>query len=166
VSPFPVALESRLRLRRSPDKYLGLFRVFAGLAADPFAAERGGRSSLRFEALLARVLPDLSLASVSEEGGDLVVRLRRSGGEIVRLDELTDSERALLLFVLTFARFELQGSVVLCDTPELHLGPEDAARVVGHLAALGPDNQIIVATGSPPVLLAAERHQILELSGG
>ena len=173
------AAEGRLRLTRDPDKYAGLRRLFHDLTlADAarlsqlldtqgIALRTQQPDALApFKEAIAALLPDLRLASV--ELGERATRVwfQRRDGARVELDELSDSEQQALLFAVTFRRLGLNHSVILIDTPELHLHPRRVAPFFGRLVELGRDNQIIAATTSAELLATVRPEQVIDLGQG
>ncbi len=86
----------------------------------------------------------------------------RPGGE-VELSDLSDGERAVVLFAAAFERLGLDQAIVLIDMPELMLHPEDHVRVVDGLASMLTDGQLIIATTSPAILRAVPASRICSL---
>lgn len=173
------AAEGRLRLTRDPDKYAGLRRLFHDLTlADASRLSqlldiqgialrtRQPDALAPYKEAIAALLPDLRLASV--ELGERATRVwfQRRDGARVELDELSDSEQQALLFAVTFRRLGLDHSVILIDTPELHLHPRRVAPFFGRLVELGRDNQIIAATTSAELLATVRPEQVIDLGQG
>ncbi len=116
-----------------------------------------------FAQAIAAVLPHLRLAGFDlGDGGGL--RFSRRAGEVVALDDLSDSEHQGVLFALAFAYFGLSGSIILIDEPELHMHATARVRFLETLAALGRDNQILAATGAAELVSAAKPGHVIELS--
>jgi hypothetical protein len=92
------------------------------------------------------------------------VRFRSRDGEVVDLDELSASERQAVLFGVTFLRSGVHGSLVLIDSPELHIHPSRQADFFAALCARGRDNQIVAATTSLAVLGSVRADQVVDLS--
>src|SRR5258706_14717461 len=110
-------------------------------ATDP-AAERNE--------LLPRFLIGRVVAGFDVSACDLA--FVTAAGSTCDLDELSASERQGVLFAATFRRSGVRGSLVLIDTPELQLHPDDHARFFAALQRLEPGNQILAATTSPAIL--------------
>lgn len=120
-------------------------------------------------------LADPALAVITERGlrrlrPSLRIDARRglfeAAGEGERLSpaHLGGSDEALLAMALALSRFPCDHGIVLADTPEAHLGPEDARAVVSFLCDLSPTAQWILATTSPFVLESeAGRAAVLRL---
>ncbi len=64
-----------------------------------------------------------------------------------QLTELSASEADSVIFSATATLVGLSNSIVLVDRPEMH--GIDPARALAGLAALGTNNQIILASPSP-----------------
>ena len=92
------------------------------------------------------------------------VRFRCRDGTVVDLDELSASERQAVLFGLTFLRSGVHRSLVLIDSPELHLPPRRHADFFAGVCALGRDNQILAATTSAELLASVGLDQVIDLS--
>jgi energy-coupling factor transporter ATP-binding protein EcfA2 len=171
--PMSEAAEGRARLTRDPDKYAGLephveevARAALGRAL-AMVEERGALSRgeipdalAPFKEAVAAMVPGLRLVGVD---GD---RLRFAKRDDVRLglEQLSEGERQGVLFALAFRRFDLAGSIVLIDEPELHVHASERVRFLEALKALGRDNQIIVATGSTELVLAGVHEHVIDLS--
>ena len=84
----------------------------------------------------------------------------RAGGGEVELRDLSDGERAVVLFAAAFERLGLERSVVLIDMPELMLHPEEHVRVFDGLASMLVEGQLIVATTSPAILRAVASNRV------
>ena len=78
---------------------------------------------------------------------DLERHVLTSRGRVLpHLGQLTASEADAVMFAATAALVGLSQSIILIDKPELHgLEPD---RVIDGLAALGANNQLIMATSS------------------
>jgi hypothetical protein len=159
-----------LRLLRDDAKYGGLeeyaVQVSLGLdAADP--NERGGErlAASQLAAAFATLCRTKRLDGVRRIDGGLEPRFVDGGGHHHGIDQLSDSERQAFLFAGTFVRCGVSGSLVLIDTPELHLSGADAPAFLAAIARLGADNQLVVATGSSEILAAASASQVIRLEG-
>jgi hypothetical protein len=76
---------------------------------------------------------------------------------------LSSSEQQALIFATTFLFIGLSGSVVLVDTPELHLASAAVAPFALALRGLGRDNQLILATGASELVASAPPTSIIRL---
>lgn len=112
------------------------------------------------DAVLA-VAPDLRLVGVDLNTG---LRFVRRSREEIGVDELSDGERQVVLFALAYRALALDGALVLVDEPELHIHAAHRARLLHALIGLGPDNQLIVATGAKELVSAADPGQVIDLS--
>jgi energy-coupling factor transporter ATP-binding protein EcfA2 len=117
-----------------------------------------------FKEAIAALLPDLRLAAVELEDRMARIWFQRRDGARVELDELSESEQQAVLFAVTFRRLGLNHSVILIDTPELHLHPRCHAAFFAGLLELGRDNQIIAATTSAELCAAARPEQVIDLA--
>jgi hypothetical protein len=174
ISP---VMEARTRLAATNDKYR-LLRGYLidailndGLALAETVREQGialRRTEPDAQAWVREVLRPL-LRDKSFDGIDRLesgfrVRFRCRDGVIVDLDELSASERQAVLFGVTFLRSGVHRSLVLIDTPELHLHPCRHTSFFAALRTLGRDNQIIAATTSAELLSAVRPEQVIDLS--
>ena len=174
ISP---VMEARTRLAASLDKYRPLrgYLIEAilndGLSLAETVRERGiavrraepdAQTGIR-EALRA-LLRDKAFDGIDRPESGYRVRFRCRDGEIVDLDELSASERQAVLFGVTFLRSGVHRSLVLIDSPELHVHPRRQTDFFSALCALGRDNQIIAATTSPELLSAVRTDQVIDLS--
>ena len=73
-------------------------------------------------------------------------------GARIELADLSDSEAQAVLFAATFQRQGLDDSLVLLDTPELHIPDADQAAFFDAVCRLGVNNQVIAATSSRSIL--------------
>lgn len=158
--------DKMMRLEKSDAKYTGLVRfvVEAGLGLDVDAEgnpKPPGRAKRAFEALCSTK----RLGGLYSAEGTVLPGFFDSQGNAYGLGQLSDSELEAFLFAISFVRSGLagsrSGSLVLIDTPEKHLGAEDAAKFVDALRRLGEENQLIVATRSREVAAAAQRLHTL-----
>ena len=166
--------EARARLTRARDKYACILDGLHELALDEASrAARALRESSPREALpdmfepfeqaITALLPALRLSGFElGDGGSL--RFSGRSGEVVSLDELSDSEHQGVLLALAFRYFGLEHSIVLIDEPELHIHASVRVRFLEALTALGRDNQIIAATGAAELVNSVERGQVIVLS--
>lgn len=166
--------EARARMTRARDKYACILDGLHELALDEASRaaralrESGPREALPdmfepIEQAITTVLPALRLSSFElGDGGGL--RFSGRSGEVVGLDELSDSEHQGVLLALAFRYFGLDHSIVLIDEPELHIHASARVRFLEALAALGRDNQIIAATGAAELVNSVERGQVITLS--
>ncbi len=117
------------------------------------------------KAAVASLCPDLRLLSAEPraEGRPLLWFQNRKGTK-VELASLSQAEHQALLFALLFETLGLQRSIVLFDTPELHIHPADQARFFQAVCRLGQDNQIIAATTSPAILASASPVHVIDLT--
>lgn len=153
--------EAALRVAKPPDKYASVVDVLidaalrGGLDVLDRLRERGIALASAFDGLapfrraLATLVSTVQLDRVEHVDGSLELRFAHRSGASLRWDDLSEVERQAVLFATTFVDLGLVGSLVLIDTPELHVAPERQRDWVGALAALGPDNQLIVASSSP-----------------
>jgi energy-coupling factor transporter ATP-binding protein EcfA2 len=175
--PAAEAAEVRLRMTSSPDKYTGLRQHLAALAL----ADAGRLAELLdtqgvalrarqpdalapYKEAVAALLPDVRLLRVEPRDRSALVHFQHRNGVTVELCKLSESEQQAVLFATTFRRIGLNHSLVLIDTPELHIHPARHADFFTGLAALGRDNQLIAATTSPALLAAARPEQVIDLS--
>jgi energy-coupling factor transporter ATP-binding protein EcfA2 len=114
---------------------------------------------------VARMCPELRLIAVAPrpDRRPLVVLQRRDGRRI-ELEGLSAGEHQGFLFALVFASLGLERAVVLIDTPEAFIHPDEQARFFQALCQLGSGNQIIAATTSAPVLASVAPERVIDLS--
>lgn len=172
--------EASMRLTADPDKY-GVERAWlveqlsADLGASRAALESRGvllagqapDSLAGVRSAIARLMPHLRLAGLQggSRPGVCFSRAGRFGGDRseVELSDLSGGEEQAVLFAAAFGRLGLSRSLVLIDTPELFVHPDEHARFFGALCALGADNQVIASTCSPGILASVRPEQIIDL---
>ncbi|NUP07203.1 MAG: hypothetical protein HOW73_14200 [Polyangiaceae bacterium] len=129
-------------------------------------------AELRKYAYVERTMLDICLGYHSDEGKDaLQTQLDRFGvkrkilgvkrtpngpqlyfeGEL-ELSQLSAMERQAAIFATTAVAIGLSNSIVLVDTPELHVPDDLAAAFARAVLALGTNNQVFLATGSRSVI--------------
>jgi GTPase SAR1 family protein len=140
--------ERLVRLTRDDAKYANVVQYVAeaSLGLHDVGQKRGAdRLAEAFES----VCRSRRIAGIERAGQKIVPRFADARGGVVGPDELSDSERQALLFAVTFLRSGIENSLVLIDTPELHLPEAEVSGFVSALLRLCPNNQFVVATGSP-----------------
>jgi len=143
---FDLELDQKMRrLTRGPDKYAALSRF----ARDALRGEAGPERGAALQELFHQLSPRARLAGLSALGAPV---FHGPGGSETPLERLSTSARMAFLFAATFVMVGLHESVVLIDTPELGLGPDDAARLLRVLRAFAPSTQLVVATRDRGVL--------------
>jgi hypothetical protein len=157
-----VAEQRRLRLAADTRKYAVISRFLLDLTAE--AGERAEEMA-RFERAFSALCPTRSFAGTRRVGSVRAPMFRGRSGDEVELARLSQSEQQAVLFAATATMVGLSHSLVLVDEPELHVGSDRAAAFVDALAALGEDNQLIVATGSREIVAAAPPGSIIRLGG-
>ena len=105
----------------------------------------------------------LGVRSTDDRARCIFARRTGRGSQDIELSELSDSERMLVLFAATYEALGLSKSLLLVDTPELALHPEDQARVFEGLQAAMREGQLVVATSSPAILRSVPSDQVLIL---
>ncbi len=140
--------ERLVRLTRDDAKYAQVVQYVA--EANLGLHDRGQkRGADRLAEAFSSLCRSRRIAGVERTGRGIVPRFVDARGGIVGPDELSDSERQALLFAVTFLRSGVENSLVLIDTPELCLPEAEVSGFVAALMRLCPNNQLVVATGSP-----------------
>jgi len=168
--------EPRHRLSSDPGKYNGARAALVEMAVSAAmkAVDRlGARGVLtRWEepdafATIKRsvegLAPWLRFVGVQQDERGACVRFQRDSGAEIELADLSETEQQALLFAVVFDRVGLSRSIVLIDTPELFLPPDEHTPFLRTLQGLGVDNQIFAATTSPALLEMASPAQIVRL---
>lgn len=163
--------ERRLRFSKTLDKYRSIRQVLLEHAVAERLDERPRDPARppfteRFARSFATLCETKKFAGVDRGEEGFRVRFEAPSGEVVDLDDLSDSERQAVIFAATFVHLELHHSIVLVDVPELFLPPSAVVRFASAITALGQDNQIIFATGSPELVAAVEPYQVVRLGEG
>jgi hypothetical protein len=153
-------LERPLRLAADDRKYARIPGFLLEISIDPAAdAERRA-----FDRALALLTQSVRRRDAVRAGGHLRPAFESVDGRELALWELSRGEQQAVLFAATFVRSGVSRSVVLVDTPELYLASSDVVAFVHGLAAIGADNQIIVATGSGELAEAVAPASVVRLS--
>ncbi len=143
-----VAQQRLLRLSSQSGKYGALVRWAGELAR---TAEDGWR---RLTELFERLARGRRLLAVEDGSGGVAFDTGR--GDVVDVHRLGSADKMAFLFAATALMVGLRRSVVLVDTPELHLPADQTPRLLGELLAACPASQWIVATHDPKVMELAE----------
>ncbi len=175
--PVPDPAEGRLRMTSAPEKYAGLRACLNDLMS---AEANRVTEALTAHGIVLRsripgplvpmvqsihdMLPDVAFAAVERGDRSPRVFFNRRNGIRVELDELSSSEEQGVLFGTTIARYGLSHSVLLVDTPEMHIHPRRHVDFFAALSGCGRDNQIIAATTSAELLATARPEQIIDLA--
>jgi hypothetical protein len=160
--------ERRIRFSKSSDKYRSIRQVLLDnavgerLDARPRDPARPAFTE-RFAKAFGSLCETRKFAGVDRGGDGFRIRFEAPSGDVVDLDELSDSERQAVIFAATFTHLALHHSIVLVDMPELFLPPSAVVRFATALTGLGQDNQLIFATGSPELVAAVEPYQVVRL---
>lgn len=157
-------LDRMSRLGRDDIKYASLIRfiVEAGLGLDR-APDGTPRPPGRIKAAFDALCPTKTIGGLYKSGDALLPVFIDRANKAYSLAQIADSELDSLLFATTFVRAGLQGSIVLVDTPERHLGDAETREFVHALTRLGDGNQLIVATRSEALLASVPSDQVIRL---
>jgi predicted ATPase len=163
--------ERRNRFSKATDKYRALRQVLLEHAVAERLDDRSRdaatpRFTERFAAAFASLCSTRTFAGVDRTADGFRVRFADALGDIVDVDDLSDSERQAVIFAATFIHLELHHSIVLVDSPELFLPPSAVVGFATALTAMGRDNQLIFATSSPELVAAVEPYQVVRLGDG
>ncbi|MBL9020919.1 MAG: ATP-binding protein [Myxococcales bacterium] len=142
-----VAHQRLVRLAAGPHKYGALVKWATELART--AALEWQRLTELFE----RLTRGRRVVAPSQGPG---LAFETSRGELVDVHQLGNADRMAFLFAAGVLMVGLERSVVLVDTPELHLPPEQSSRMLAELLAACPSSQWIVATHDPRTIEMAE----------
>lgn len=123
-----------------------------------------------YRAAIAKLAPELRLRGAQPapgatpgDGSKPILAFERSNGTFVDAHALSDSQKQAVLLGGTIVRLGLSRSIILLDSPELHIHVADQGRFLETLVSLGDDNQWIVATGSSEIMKTARREQMIAL---
>jgi hypothetical protein len=176
--PTPISEEDEgnVRLRKPSNKYEVVARVLQLLALETSlklgedlaqaGLVLGGRNSdplTPYREAIATMNPDLRFLGVDSQRARQRLVFQRRTGDKLELAQLSDSELQGVLFAVTFERLGLHHSIVLIDTPELHIHPAEHVEFMRRLVLLGQDNQIVAATSSRELLAMAGPGQIIDV---
>jgi hypothetical protein len=153
-----------LRLGKSLRKYAAIprFLLEVGLGVDDRlgTAEEG---VAKIAAAFASLCRTKRFAGLTRSAGRRVPVFQGAGDGLLELGALSSSELDALIFAATSLLIGLDHSVVLVDSPELHLGSAAVVPFVIALTKLGADNQLIVATGSKELAASAPAAAVIRL---
>jgi len=158
--------EASLRLSEDPSKYGFVRRLFFDLvlaegmrmqhilATDGVLVPNDDLDLLApYKRALASFTDDLRLDHVEAgKAGATLVWFARRDGRRVELAQLSDSETQAVLFSSTMLRQGLNDSLILIDTPELHIPEAHQVPFFGSVVGIGAGNQVIAATTSSRIL--------------
>lgn len=181
--PTTAAHEKLVRFGAGATKYGGLVpSIIALSAADGARAlqETAARGMLLgldapdslgvYRAAIAKLAPEVRLrgaqparGSTPGDGKKPVLAFERSNGSFVDVHDLSDAQKQAVLLAGTIVRLGLSRSIVLLDSPELHVHVADQSRFLEALVSIGDDNQWIVSTGSGEIMKTARREQMIAL---
>lgn len=147
--------QKRRRLSRGNEKYAACRR----LAVD--IVRRGGSKADELARLFNALCPHLKLGGVTPTND---LELIRASGRNTFVSRASSSEWDAFALAATIVIVGLHESVILFDTPELHLDGAEAARRVSVLRNAIPTTQLIVATRAEAVV-ALEGARVVELGG-
>lgn len=151
------AFEQRaLRPTADPRKFASVVRVVHELSA-------GGPTAEYFAGILAHLSPVCRFEPTSAQ--DAFPRCFTGPAGPRSLRELSASELDAVVLAATSVLLGLSHSVVLIDTPELHVDPAFLPELAAGLSSLGEDVQVIAATRSPELLRGARPGQVIQLGG-
>ena len=79
---------------------------------------------------------------------------KSANGGLVTIDKLSDGEKQLYGRVITLMMLGLENSIILIDEPEIALHPAWQQKIMQIYNRIGKNNQFIVATHSPQVIVS------------
>lgn len=85
------------------------------------------------------------------------------GGPLATIAELSDGEVDAVVFAAAATAIQLVRSILLIDRPEIAVAPPEIPGFLAGLRALGPDNQLLLASSSPAVRAALPGAAVVEL---
>lgn len=145
--------QKRRRLSRGSEKYAACRR----LAID--IVRKGGSKADELTRLFGALCPHVRLGGVTASND---LELVRPSGRSVIVSRASSSEWEAFALAVTIVVVGLHESVILYDTPELHLDGAEAARWLAVLRQALPTTQLIVATKAPAVV-AMEGARVVPL---
>ncbi|NUO54319.1 MAG: hypothetical protein HOV80_36200 [Polyangiaceae bacterium] len=143
-----VPRQRTVRLAEGSSKYGALLGCAAELA---FTAEAGWR---RLCDLFERLTSGCRI--LGGDRSDRVVMFQTRRGDVIDVGRLGHADRMAFIFATTVTMVGLDRSVVLVDTPELHLPPHACAHMIKELMAACPTSQWLVATHDRGTIEMAE----------
>lgn len=138
--------QRRKRLSFGSEKYAAM----RGLVVD--AVRRRDPRVIRLQRLFMELCPGRKLGAAT---ADADLELITLGGRPGALRTAASSEWEAFSIAATMVFVGLSGSIVLYDTPELHLDEEEAARRLSILRSAFPTTQFIVATKAKSIVESA-----------
>lgn len=162
--PPSLASKKRSRLAASDDKYDAirqfLLELALGLHEHSTEGEEGGE---RFGSAFSALCASKQFEGITHGANGQRIVFSDAVGSRYDLDHLSDSEKQAVIFAATFTELNLHDSVVLIDSPELHLADAEVPAFVRALCTLGRNNQIIVATASPALIASVPSRRVTRL---
>ncbi len=143
--------QKRRRLSRGSEKYAASRR----LAVD--IVRRGGSRADELGQLFSALCPHLRIGGVTPSND---IELVRSSGRSVLVSRASSSEWEAFVLATTVVVVGLHESIILYDTPELHLDGAEAARCINVLRTTLPTTQLVVATKSAAVVAMQGAHLV------
>ena len=147
--------QKRRRLSAGSEKYAAVRRLAVELV------RRGGQRAEELSRLFTALCPHMKLGGVTATND---LELVRSSGRGVPVSRASSSEWEAFLLAATVVIIGLHGSVLLYDTPELHIDGKEAARRLLALHTAIPTTQIIVATKAEEIV-GLESARVVRLGG-
>lgn len=145
--------QKRRRLTRGSEKYAACRRIAVEII------RRGGPKAEELTRLFSALCPHLRLGGVTPTND---LELVRASGRSVIVSRASSSEWEAFALAATIVIVGLHESVILYDTPELHLDGAEAARRLQVLRNTLPTTQLIVATKADAVV-AMEGARVVQL---
>ncbi|HVY45439.1 MAG TPA: ATP-binding protein [Minicystis sp.] len=161
-----LAADRMARLLKDSSKYENLIPFLTDLALGLVDMSGQGKPGVEtFNRALAALCGSARFRGVERIDNALEPRFVDRRDTMLSLWQLSESARQAILFTASFLRSGVNHSIVLVDTPELHLTSAEARAISAGLAQLGKDNQIVFATGSTDVVAGAHPSHVIALDG-
>lgn len=108
--------------------------------------------------------PETRLIGLAEEGEKTPIFSNNSGVHF-DIDQLSSGEKQLFLRALSLKMLKVHNSIILLDEPETYLHPAWQEKVIKLYQQIGQNNQLIITTHSPSVIVECNKKSIFSLGG-
>jgi predicted ATP-dependent endonuclease of OLD family len=98
-----------------------------------------------------------------DSNGEYFIEFFDEHGIPYTFDGLSSGERSVLNFLVRYHHRHMSHAIVLIDEIETHLHPDWQRRVLRYLRRTGDNNQFIITTHSPAILMSVDADDMILL---